>query len=79
MLLPLQGAIDDGYNTPRVSAHPVRLALGCVLLAFQAVMETGVMYPRIHQRPERAASLSPGQATAGSDTLGVLCIDLSAP
>ena len=41
MLLPLQGAIDDGYNTPRVSAHMVRLALGCVLLAFQAVMETG--------------------------------------
>ena len=37
MLLPLQGAIDDGYKTPRVSAHIVRLALGCVLLALQAV------------------------------------------
>ena len=40
MLLPLQGAIDDEYNTPRVSAHIVRLALGCALLALQAVMYT---------------------------------------
>ena len=30
-------------------------------------------------RPERAASLSPGQATAGSDTLGVMRFYLSAP
>ena len=44
MLLPLQGANRDGYNTPRVSAHMVRLALGYVLLALQAVMETGVYY-----------------------------------
>ena len=79
MLLPLQGANTIRLALPRVSAHLVRLALGYVLLAFQAVMETGVMYPHIQQRPERAASLSPGQATTGSDTLGMLCVDLSAP
>ena len=44
MLLPLQGAIDDGYKTPRVSAHIVRLALGYALLALQVAMETGVYY-----------------------------------
>ena len=79
MLLPFQGANTIRLALPRVSSHVVRLALGYALLAFQAVMETGVMYPRIHQRPDRAASLSPGQATAGSDTLGVLCFRLSAP
>ncbi len=72
VLLAFQAVNDDGYNAPRVSAHIVRLALGYALLAFQAVMETGVMYPRINQRPERAAPLSPGQATAGSDTLGIM-------
>ena len=80
MLLPLQGANTIRLALPRVSAHLVRLALGYALLAFQAVMETGVMYPRIHQqRPERAASPSPGQATIGSDTLGMMRVYLSAP
>ena len=37
MLLPFQGARWLGYYKPRVSAHVVRLALGYVLLAFQAV------------------------------------------
>ena len=40
----LSGRNGTVYITPRVSAHPVRLALGYVLLAFQAVMETGVYY-----------------------------------
>ena len=95
MLLPLQGANTIWLALPRVSSHLVRLALGCVLMAFQAVPTqgvvslgspcpglcayglsgrngTGVMYPRIQQRPERAAPPSPGQATAGSDTLGIM-------
>ena len=42
MLLPFQGANRDGYNAPRVSAHVVRLALGYVLMAFQAVPTQGV-------------------------------------
>ena len=37
MLLPFQGANTIWLALPRVSAHVVRLALGCVLLAFQAV------------------------------------------
>ena len=37
MLLPLQGANTIRLALPRVSSHVVRLALGCVLLALQAV------------------------------------------
>ena len=55
MLLPLQGAIDDGYKTPRVSSHVVRLALGCVLLAFQAVMELVYITPRVSAHMVRLA------------------------
>ena len=79
MLLPLQGAIDDEYNTPRVSAHMVRLALGCVLLALQAVMETGCNVHTSSSALKGQHPLSPGQATAGSDTLGMLRFRLSAP
>jgi hypothetical protein len=43
--LPFQGANTIRPALPRVSAHPVRLALGYALLAFQAVMETGVFTP----------------------------------
>ena len=96
MLLALQAVNDDEYNTPRVSAHLVRLALGCVLMAFQAVpflclfrflltMHFWLFWPLyssplilcslfISERPERAAPLSPGQVTAGSDTLGIMYI-----
>ena len=94
VLLALQAANRDGYKTPRVSAHMVRLVLGCALLAFQAVpflclfrflltMHFWLFWPLyssplilcslfISERPERAASLSPGQATTGSDTLGIM-------
>ena len=37
MLLPFQGAIGVAIILPRVSSHMVRLALGYVLMAFQAV------------------------------------------
>ena len=37
MLLPFQGANTIRLALPRVSSHVVRLALGYVLLAFQAV------------------------------------------
>ena len=101
MLLPLQGAIDDEYKTPRVSAHMVRLALGYALLALQAVpflclfrflltMHFWLFWPLYSsplilcslftsERPERAASLSPGQATTGSDTLGIMYTHPAAP
>ena len=42
MLLPFQGANTIRLALPRVSAHIVRLALGYVLLAFQAVPTQGV-------------------------------------
>lgn len=40
MLLPFQGANTPRLALPRVSSHLVRLALGCVLMAFQAVFSS---------------------------------------
>ena len=40
MLLPFQGANTIRPALPRVSSHFVRLALGCALLAFQAVFSS---------------------------------------
>ena len=43
MLLPFQGANTIRLALPRVSSHVVRLALGYVLWAFQAVPTQGVV------------------------------------
>ena len=55
MLLPFQGANTTRLALPRVSAHMVRLALGYVLLALQAVMELVYITPRVSAHMVRLA------------------------
>ena len=68
MLLPFQGARWLGYYKPRVSAHVVRLALGYVLLAFQAVIPQRSLPPPESLEPNTLC-IVPNVSTGGASVL----------
>ena len=82
MLLPFQGANTIRLALPRVSSHVVRLALGCALLAFQAVFSSFISnLSRVCFCPFRAQCVviipTQGVVSLGSPCPGLCAFGLS--
>ena len=78
MLLPFQGARWLGYYKPRVSAHVVRLALGYVLLAFQAVIPQRSLPPPESLEPNTLCIIPNGRTSGASASceICVICVKI---